>query len=271
MARRRPRKSGARRGDEKGIGWFIGVGIILLSVTAIIAIVVNRPEVPVLDPVTLCDQEKAPRKLISLIVDGTDSVSELHVAEVKKLTEQIVFEAPAYSRVDFYEISETGNHIKPFSMCIPPDGSEADELFENPILMKRRFEEKFLTVFNETMARLLTQKPAKQSPIIESVQSVAVEAMGVTPGSHHMILVSDLLQHSNKFSFYREKPNMPRYLEVNSNTGGMFAKLNNADVSILIIPRKMPMGRKSDLLEFWADWMQRSNANPSKMEMEPLS
>lgn len=271
MARRRQRKSGARRGNEKGIGWFVGAGIILLSIAAIIAIVVNKPKVPVLDPVTLCDQEKSPPELISLIVDGTDSLSELHVAEIKKHAEKIVFEAPSYSRIDFYEISETGNHIRPFSMCIPPDGSEADELFENPTLIKRRFEEKFLTVFNETMARLLTQKPAKQSPIIESVQSVAVEAMGVTPGSHHLILVSDLLQHSSKVSFYKEKPNMSRYLEANSNTGGMFAKLNNVEVNVLIVPRKMPKGNKADLWEFWADWLQRSNVNPSKMEMEPLS
>ena len=56
MARRRPRKSGARRGNEK-VGWFVGLGIIL-SVAVIVAIVVNKREVPVLDPVTLCDQEK---------------------------------------------------------------------------------------------------------------------------------------------------------------------------------------------------------------------
>ena len=194
-----------------------------------------------------------------------------HVVEVKKLTEEIVFEAPAYSRIDFYEISEAGNHIKPFSMCIPPDGSEADELFKNPTLIKRRFEEKFLTVFNETMARLLTQKPAKQSPIIESVQSVAVEAMGVTPGSHHMILVSDLLQHSNKFSFYRDEPSMRSYLESNASIGGMFAKLNDAEVTLLIVPRKIPKGTKSDLWEFWAEWLERSHVNKKEMHMEPLT
>jgi hypothetical protein len=275
MARRRPKKSGARRGNEKGVGWFAGLGLIVLTAGIISFILFNKPPEEPLGS-DLCRTDVKPSALLSIVIDATDSISELNVVEIKRLVDRAVYSADDNTLINFYEISESGKHVRPFSMCKPPSGKNASELWANPDMLKARFQKNFVSVFETTMTGLLTQKPADQSPIIESFQSVAVEAIDAVATvegkqKHRIIFVSDLLQHSRKFSFYREKPSMRNYLAANSSVGGMFAKLNNAEVTVLIVPRKIPKGNKADLWEFWADWLQRSNANPSSMEMEPLS
>ena len=273
MPRRRQRKSGARRGTEKGLGWFAGVTLIILSVAAIGLILLNKPTPPHPKGENLCRTDIKPEALVSIIIDATDQISERNSVEIRRIIEREIYSSPDNTLVNFYEISESGKHIQPFSRCKPSSGKNASEFWANPEQLKKTFQQEFVNVFDSTMTRLLTQKPADQSPIIESFQSAAVEAIGAIreDGKHHIIFVSDLLQHSEKFSFYREKPSMRRYLEVNANTGGMFAKLNNAEVTLLIVPRKMPKGNQSDLWEFWAEWLERSSVNMANMEMEPLS
>ncbi len=271
MARRRLRRSGGRRGDEKGFGWFAGLGLVVITLGIIGFILINKPPPPEPLAPNLCRTDIKPSGLISIVIDATDSISERNVVEIRRLVERKIYSSGDNTLINFYEISESGKHIHPFSMCKPPSGKNASELWANPELLKKRFQENFVRAFDSTMTKLLTQKPADQSPIIESFQSVAVEAIDAVDGEHHIIFVSDLLQHSKKFSFYKEKPSMRRYLETLSSTGGMFAKLNNAGVTLLIVPREMPKGNKADLWEFWAEWLERSNVNRGQMEMEPLS
>jgi hypothetical protein len=275
MAPRRPRKSGARRGTEKGFGWFAGLGLIFITTGIIAIILLNKPSDSERLGPNLCRTDSKPTALISIVIDATDSISELNVVEIKRYVERKVYSSDDHTLINFYEISDSGKHIRPFSMCKPPSGKNVSELWANPDMLKEQFQKNFVHVFDATMTKLLTQKPSDQSPIIESFQSVAVEAIDAVSASdgkqrHHIIFVSDLLQHSSKFSFYREKPSMRRYLEANSSIGGMFAKLNDAEVTVLIVPRKIPKGAKSDLWEFWADWLERSNAS-KKLLMEPLS
>ena len=267
MARRSRSKS--RRASKEGRKKILGISLIGLVALVLAGLHFLKEPPPELDEKG-CLINKASPKLLAILIDSTDEISE-RVA--RKAAIEILKEIGSladYSMVDLYQISQDGNHITPlYRHCRPPTGKNADELTQNRRLLKARFEE-FQTILNTTLHSLLDQKPANQSPIIESLQSVAIEMAAVDSNSHRILVVSDLIQHSSRLSFYRSRPSIDSYEEILRQVGGGFADLRGTEMRFMIIPRKVPTGDKSDLRDFWMDWIDRSGVKKSSSSIEVL-
>lgn len=92
-----------------------------------------------------------------------------------------------------------------FSHCKPLEGEDANELYRNPRLFAERYDEEFKKPFCDMIDRMLRSEGAPHSPIMESLQAGLAETPGFLDAAwpRRVVIASDLLHHSDSFSFYR--------------------------------------------------------------------
>ncbi len=71
--------------------------------------------------------------------------------------------------------------------------------------MQARYEERFLVPLRANIERMIAATGADSSPIMESLQALLADTPGflISDIPRQVIIVSDLLQHSEAMSFYR--------------------------------------------------------------------
>ena len=122
----------------------------------------------------------------------------------------------------------------------------------NPTQLDRQFQDRFLKPFQAELDGMLDAREAKQSPIMEGLQALlaGTGATGVkVQGSRQIVIVSDLLQHSDALSFYRGDDwgsfrRSPDFARLAKNLDGV-------EVTIFWVPRpgaKVDSGRGGRLL-----------------------
>lgn len=164
---------------------------------------------PALDNASMCPVQ-GPAGLIVLLVDTTDPLNAIQQADLKNQLERLKDGMPKYYAIEVYTVSEPKEGLlKPLGarVCNPGNGRDASELTSNPRLIKERWEQRFSLPLEDLFTRMLVVPPAKESPIFESIQSVAVTAFGSVPDStthRTLVIVSDMLQNMPEYSQYRE-------------------------------------------------------------------
>lgn len=271
---RRGRKS-KRRQNKNDLLLKIGSALVIcLVIGGISAALIFRPE-PLLLNSENCPVDSSADKAIFIAVDTTDLMSERTVTEIRNRIRGKIDSAPEFSLVRLFEINENSvGHIRPlFSACKPPTGANANELVENPALIRKRFQENFDQPVRSVLQKLLEPKAANQSPIIEAIASVAVESMSGAASrssTHELILVSDLIQHSDLFSMYQQFPKYAEFQKIVSKTGIGNFSLKDFAVELWVPPREVPIGERADLVKFWLELLIDRDAQPGT-RMVPLS
>lgn len=224
--------------------------------------VTNKPKA--IDQNSLCRLEEANPVVLAILIDSTDSIPERSALKAKKLIDARIASLPANSRIELFEISGSRrSFVDPIlSICKPVDGSTANALVENPEQLKKIFTDSFVAPFYARIDELLNSDASDSSPIIEAIDGAIIETfVGTSEASKkEMIVISDLLQHSDLYSFYQAKPSYKEFQSrlISSGQGNIDA--GTAKVEFFVVPRKMPLGSRSDLLKFWADFLVSHNA-----------
>ena len=134
-------------------------------------------------------------------------------------------------------LQSDGNPFPPIlQICNPGDPAEASEWTSNPDLVRQQFEEAFKQPIEQLLSDLVyLGEPAHQSPLI---------------------LVSDLLQHSENLSLYRGLPDLDDFA---GTTGGVALRTNLQDVhvEVLFVERREHdrFGSPRRLIDFWDRWV----------------
>ena len=271
------RRSKRSRRRKSNSDFFLKLGsalVICLVVGAISAALIFKPSVVTLDSDN-CPINLAGGHELLIAVDTTDFMSERTVTEIRNRISAKIENAPEFSRIQLFEINEdsSGHTRALFSSCKPPTGANANELIENPALIRKRFKENFDKPLKSVMKKLLEPKNARQSPIIEAIASITVESRGSVSSEatdREFILVSDLVQHSNLFSMFREFPKYTDFQQKVMKTGTGNFSLQNMAVELWVPPREVPIGSRSDLIRFWLDLLIDRNAQAGT-RVVPLS
>lgn len=203
-----------------------------------------------IDQATLCP-EAGPEAHLAILVDTTDPMSLTQLEAARQQIERKIAEASVHTRISFSTVSPDGATRQKtyFSMCKPQSGEEASLLTQNPRLIEERFQAEFAEPVQDAMDALLHAPEAKSSPIMESAQEFAARIPGfaVTDVPREFVLMSDLVQHSDVFSFFRGDD-----WESFSNAGGparFGSAFEGATVTVLRIPR-LPK-RTAVIDDFW--------------------
>lgn len=202
MSRRR-----RHRGDwDKARGVLLGfLGLVLIA--GLCGLWYWTSTQPKLDEATGCPNT-GPTAIHAILIDRSDPISPLQGQQVRQTVDRYVKGAKIGERFELYVAnSDAVNVLTPVAaICNPGRGDQANELYQNPQMIQRQFEEKFVKVLNQTLDNLLKLSTSDSSPILESIRAVGVAAFGkVEPGAMPLTLtiVSDFVQHSAANSHFR--------------------------------------------------------------------
>jgi hypothetical protein len=196
------------------------LGLLLIAVCVIaliVGILWNLANTTVeLDKTTRCNKSKGPNNYYVIIVDNTDILRPIQKSNVKKKIKGIVNKAGPNDKVIIYSLSNfsVDNTVPLIDKCSMRDGSDADKFTENAKLMKKEKSELFDAPIDEAVNNMLAnEKDSKASPIIEIIQKIRIENLpdDIKNKTVQINLFSDLLQHSENFSFYKNY-NLKKFL-----------------------------------------------------------
>jgi hypothetical protein len=275
MSRRRRVRNRARRGESK-------LGIIVASFLMFVVVVFiggiftfsANNELKEIDEKTLCYKDDVPTDIIAILIDSTEPLDEKTVRNAQLEIENIIKNSPTNTLVNLYAI-ETGSekHIRPIAnLCKPDDGTSASELTSSPAWIKKIFNDKFVLPLADHLTSLLKMPPSTSSPIIESLQSAVIESFlsHENSGDKKIVLISDMIQNTSMYSFYKESVSFNSYFSKVKNSGSGLLNLTDINIQVLVVPNNVPNGTREDLTRFWGKFFRENNAN-SNVILRPLS
>lgn len=199
-----------------------------------------------------------PKTLTAVVIDATDAISAVQKIAIENELKAIRADVPRYAGLAIYSAGVDGEISRPlFFMCNPGAAGDIDPLVEGVRPAVKRWREEFDKPLTAVLETLLKAPPAKRSPLLEAVQSVSVQSFGPVrnsgtgPGVLRLVLVTDLLQHSEVLSLYDKAPPLERFVASEAYRR-IRADLRDVDVQVFLIRRQTKnAAQNADLLKFW--------------------
>lgn len=217
------------------------------------------------DYATGCPKDGNYTAIFAILLDTTDSLSPVQQEIVQKKLDEFAEKLPRYGKLEIFAVRASSDRlIEPLlHVCNPGRGGDTNEFTGNPRLMEKRWHEKFMDPLDKSLKVALSDSAsAKQSPIMEEIQQVSVQAFFETPPktSKRLAIVSDMLQNSAVLNQYRhqesfkEFKHQPGFVKVRP-------ELSDVDVTILYVRRSSDFNRQGKRhVEFWQSFFSASGA-----------
>jgi hypothetical protein len=216
---------------------------------------------------TLCPKS-GPRAVHALLIDRTDPVTGQQGLEIKQHIDRLTKDPRTGQRFDFYTVEgDTQKVLEPvLEICSPGQGKDANEIYENPGKIQKRFETRFAEVLTRTVSDLLKESTKPSSPIIESIRAASISSFGPFGDSEipvELTIISDMVQHSALNSHFRNVPNF-KELSRTQSWRSLQPDLRGANVVVLYLLRPtavrsgVPIQNRGHQL-FWEELISGSN------------
>lgn len=270
MARSRRRR---RDKSDKGVGlMLLIVGVLMLAALGGSAWWLRKTKVQ-LDaencPVT------GPRLIHMIMIDRSDPISGQQAQRIRQYMQKAKDEAGFGTRFDIYTFEgDVKNEFRPIlRVCAPGRPEEANELIENPDMIRHQYLKRFSEVLDRTIDDLLKVTRLDNSPIIESVRGASISSFGPAQASKiqlRVTLVSDMIQNTAATSHFKTAPDFPSLSKV-SAWATLRPALNGAEVEILYLLRPTALRAGSPIQnrghqQFWEQLVAASNGRVVRIE-----
>ena len=194
---------------------------------------------PPLDPGNQCPAR--PTSVTVLLVDVTDPMNLPQRQDFLNQLDRLVDDIPRYGKLIVVKVDPISDRmLSPVIVrCNPGSARDETDVNGNPARLDKLHNEKFVGPIRAAYDRLLTASGADHSPILESVQSVALTelnkpAMADTP--KRLIIASDLLQNTESATFYKGLPD-PSTFTASQEFSRIRTDLRHTDVEIWMLQR----------------------------------
>ncbi|MGB3408130.1 MAG: hypothetical protein WBA67_11610 [Jannaschia sp.] len=252
--RRRSRRSGGGGATVLGLAL---IGAALAAFGLIGWMLFAEANKPGFNADSLCPED-GPVRHLAILLDTTDPVSATQLQAARSRITAMIDASPAFTRVSFATVSPDGGVRRASfrSLCKPP--RDASALTANPRFVAERYRDAFLVPVETTLDGLLAIPEAPSSPILEALQEFLTEIPGFTTDGtpRDVVLVTDLVQHSDVFSFYRGGD----WTSFRSSGADqrLSRNLAGAEVRILRLPR--PSAPQAAVDDFWVRYLDAQGA-----------
>jgi len=229
----------------------------------------SRPPAP--DAATMCPAT-GPTSHFVLLVDTTDPLTFTQRQAWDVLLRDLVSRrVPRDALLSVYELgADFHADAKPLvELCNPGDGSDRSELTANVQRLRRQYEDRFLKPLLAQSDRLVATKPADTSPILETIQLVGINAFRAhaeVHGPRRLVILSDLLHNTPRFSMYREQPDFAAFAATDYGRR-VQADLPGVEVELHVL-LDTPRLQTRRQLKFWEDYFDKAGARI--VEVRPL-
>jgi len=241
------------------------IGAICIAVFLIIIVIIgyfySNYEPIILDKTTGCVKDTGPENYYVIIVDNTESLTAIQQSDVKNKIDKIIDSVKPNDKVIIYSLNDNPiNNIKPLvDKCSLRDGSDYNKWTENQKLLKERKIELFDAPIKKALDDMMVfDEAAQSSPIIELIQKIRINNLPESESGKtiKMHLFSDLLQNSERFSFYDPNYDIDQFLKSNS-FNRISADLSGIDVFIWQLNNSLI--NPSKLVYFWEEVLRKMN------------
>ncbi len=206
-----------------------------------------------------CPQDGRYAGQAAILVDPSDTLRSVQLGAG---IERLIGEAdklPVTTEIRLYAVGGAGrgDTTAVFRVCKPVDPDSVSRLTGNPELAGRRYVEEFRAPLQAALERVLNTRPDNASPIIEAVQVSTVNAFRPPESAapRHLLLMSDMMQHTRDYSFFRDPVEFGAFVD-NTNYGTLRARLSDVSVTVFLLARRGSAGRVQalDMRDFWEDY-----------------
>jgi len=250
------------RSREKGPWFWRGaIGVMVSSVFGLFAVAAfNSP--PALDTQTACRMDRKDPAHTIILIDQSDPFNPNDLSWVYEFVDAEARSLPKYGRLTVLtpNASDPYSPATVFSNCSPGSVEDANPVFQNPRMIDDTWRDTFYQplVTEVETAMVTTRQPS--SPLFEAVYTVADRAdFQKTHGNRRVVLVSDLMQHSNDFSFYKSGADYTAFKD--SRLGEEIPDMADIEVVARIVPRQNYDLPLNDVKAFWRDYFVAAGAD----------
>jgi hypothetical protein len=240
------RSAASRRNAQKTRNAWLLIGLVLLAVGAISAVYFSqRSKQLALDDETLCPSD--PVSLTVLLVDVTDPMNLAQRQDFTNQLERLRNSIPRYGKLSIVKVDAASTRLLSpvIERCNPGTRADVDEYTGNPAALQKKWEEGFKLPLDKAFAELSRASSSGRSPILESVQSVALTEFQATHAEgkpRRLVIASDLLQNTDAISFYGELPDPRAVIESEAFRA---ARTDLRDVELELWMLQRPDGRQT--------------------------
>lgn len=202
-------KSNAKKENAKKIAYVQLAFAALVIIGLIWAVYSVSRDRKAIDPVTACPPSAS--SITVLLVDVTDPLTLAQRQDFLNQLERLRASVPRYGKLAIFQVDAASNELlRPvIERCNPGTAADVDEMTGNPAAVEEKYQSLFKQPLDEAFGKLMNASGADRSPILESVQSVALTELkkpGVEGKPIRLIIASDLLQNTDRISFYGALP-----------------------------------------------------------------
>ena len=219
----------------------------------------------------LCSKKSGPVEGLAVLLDLTDSLNPVQHKRLRGILDKRLADAKQNTLIAVGAVrAAEEDRGADFALCKPMQGKRANELYQNPGMIEERYRKEFREPLDSIVSAMLDGSAADRSPIMESLQALLVSSPGFVDASwpRRVIIVSDLIQNSEAFSFYRGD-NWQRFIR-SQDAQRLAGRLQDVEVEICRIPRP---GAKVDIAQvddFWVRYFNRAGVSRTYTSTCPL-
>lgn len=202
-----------------------------------------------------------------ILVDATDSYSGLQRIQIVQALSEYVQRSEEYERISLFTVNEANlASLSPIvDRCNPGKGDGASSLDSNPRLIRKRWQEEFVTPLEDALDRLVRAPEEAESPILRMIQAVSVIGFGrhiEKAAPKRLLVVSDLLEHTERYSHYEGGQLSLEPLRQTGLLTELSADLTNVEVEILYVsrPEQRHIQGRRHISGFWEQYFEEMGA-----------
>jgi hypothetical protein len=264
-------KSKKSKDDE--IPWFALGGFILFAISLILIFFTTycskQSQLENIDKETSCNIDKI-EQLTIFVIDTSDKLTPIQQTSLNERLWNYVNNIEKNNhQIQVFSVDKINEKIlEPLiKICNPGDEKEISSLTGNKKITRLNFEKNFKEKIDNIFADLLNKESSDKSPIMESVQSVAVSQLISNKNKFskfRIILISDLLQNSENFSFYKGDFSFDKFVK-SDNFRFLKTDFKNAEIELYFLNRKKDINLQNESLrDFWIKYFQEQNATVTR-------
>jgi hypothetical protein len=207
-----------------------------------------------------------PDGMTVLLVDSTDSLGEAQRLDLRNQLLAEVANTPRGGAVQLWRVAAGGEVPAPASELTCNPGSEANPWIENEHRIARNYNDRFRKPLELQLEALIEGQSDRESPIMETVQAIALRTMTSTMrsrGQRRLIIASDLLQNTSLYSQVRTIEPFAAF-KTSQAFQAVSGPLNGVSVELHYIRRRNPVqGREH--IEFWQAFFASQGATLARV------
>ena len=260
----------SKKAKSDKVGYVLIAVVVAVLVAIAVFIVMNRGvEV---DKESMCRSDGAFDRHI-VVVDMTDNYNSIQVQQIKHIIEQIVSGLSISEQIQLYFINNTlPSEMKAeIALCNPGDGTGKSEIYSNPKLFKKRWDERFNKPLHAKMRDFSGDYTSSKSPILETIQAVnniAIPYVREEDRRYKITLISDMIQNSEDLSFFKTRLSSLAHFVDSPGYNKTRTDLSGVDFDIVIVRRdKYESLQSRDYIDFWVEVLTSMSANVENIKL----